>query len=142
MTSGQAPKTVGGRELEKAGFIEIREIKLAGKGLGLWYEALTPPAKTPDAKDWSPRKGWRREEVLMLRQQKTIWHVFYRFEGTGSGSDSVSALTGGLGDAISTDREMKRYCDLVLSAPERLSREYDGLYAAQGQCYAEQHGED
>jgi hypothetical protein len=138
--------TVGARELAKAGYTGIKEIRLVGKGPGLWYEAVSPkiplsrPQDSATPRDWSPRwteerKFTKGEGVLVLRQGSGIWHVFYRGESTSSGGDPLGALTGGLGDAIGSDNDLERYCELVLSAPQRLAEEYDGLYAAQGQCY-------
>lgn len=129
--------TVGGRELAKAGYTAIVEIRLQGKGPGLWYEAVAPRRPNAGPRDWSPRWGKKGEEVLVLRQGPAIWHVFYRDQSTASGGDPLRALTGGLGDAIGSDSDLERYCELVLSAPRRLAEEYDGLYAAQGQCYHE-----
>lgn len=129
--------TVGARELAKAGYRDITEIRLVGKGPGLWYEAGAPRQPNAGPRDWSPRWGKKGEEVLVLRQGPAIWHVFYRNQSTSSGGDPLRALKGGLGDAIGSDSEMERYCELVLSAPRRLAEEYDGLYAAQGQCYHE-----
>jgi hypothetical protein len=127
--------TVGARELAKAGYTAIYEVKLRGKGPGLWYEAVAPRSPNAGPRDWSPRWGKKGEEVLVLRQGPAIWHVFYRDKSTASGGDPLRALTGGLGDAIGSDNDLERYCELVLSAPQRLAEGYDGLYAAQGQCY-------
>lgn len=128
--------TTGGRRLAQDGFIDIHEISLVGKGAGLWYEATEPPPAGRGPHDWSPRAD-PRERVLLLRQGPGIWHVFYTYSATSSGSDPRGALKGGLGDAISTDAELIRYCDLILAAPRRLAEDYTGLYEAQGQCYEE-----
>jgi hypothetical protein len=132
-TSEQA-RTAGARQLESHGFTEIHEIALVGKGRGLWYEAKEPPPSWKTPHDWTPR-GEPGEHVLLLRQAPNIWHAFYKTPTTGSGGDPRRALTGGLGDAIGTDAEMERYCDLVLAAPRRLAEDYSGLYEAQGQCF-------
>lgn len=117
-------RTRGARQLEKAGFRGVREISLKYKGPGLWYEAYEPLGT----------------HVCILRQGPAQWHVFYHYEATSSGGDPKSALHGGLGDAIGTDAELKRYCELVMRAPDRLVRKYNGLYAAMRQCYEEARG--
>lgn len=127
-------RTVGARELAKAGYTEIYEVVIKYKGPGLWYEAAAPSKPGSGPRDWSPRRG---EQVLILRQGRGAWHVFYRYKATSSGGDPLRALRGGLGDAIGSDDDLERYCELVLSAPRRLADEYDGLYEAQGQCYHE-----
>lgn len=127
-------RTSGARELAAHGFTNIHAISLAGKGPGLWYEATEPPPGWKSPHDWTPRAD-PPEQILLLRQAPNIWHVFYRYSATTSGSDPGSALKGGLGDAIDSDAQMRKYCDLVLAAPRRLSEEYDGLNAAQSQCY-------
>jgi hypothetical protein len=114
-------RTRGARQLEKAGFRGVREISLKYKGPGLWYEAYEPYGT----------------HVCILRQGPAQWHVFYHYNATSSGSDPTSALRGGLGDAIDTDAQLKRYCELVMRAPDRLARKYEGLYSAMGQCYQE-----
>lgn len=128
------PRTAGARQLAAAGFTDIHEISLVGKGPGLWYEATEPPPKWSTPHDWSPR-GETRDRALLLRQGQHIWHAFFRYSATGSGSDPFWALKGGLGDVIDTDAQLERYCELVLAAPRRLSEDYSGLYEAQGQCY-------
>ena len=128
-------RTAGYRELKRHGFRNIYEVKLKWKGPGLWYEAEVPSSRGFGPKEWTPRTTG--ETVLFLRQAKNRWHAFYQAEATGSGQTAAHALVGGLGDAIDTDAQMKRYCDLVLSAPERLTHEYDGLFAAQRQCWHE-----
>lgn len=131
---GAPVATAGGRQLREHGFSEIREIRLTSKGPGLWFEAFEPPP-VMGPREWTPRAPKHKDQVLLLRQGPAMWHVFYTFEGTGSGGDPTRALVGGLGDAISTDEELEKYCELVNAAPARLVREYQGLSAAQGQCY-------
>lgn len=133
------PKTAGARELVRDGFTVVKEISLVGKGPGLWYEVLEPPG-TP--KEWSPRGGMAKDQVLMLRQKNDVWHTFYKFVGTGSGGTPRQALTGGLGDVIDFDSQIEAYCNLVLAAPARLAQEYDGLYSAQGSCFADRSERD
>lgn len=128
--------TAGGRQLREHGFSDIQEIRLVSKGPGLWFEAVEPPP-LHGPREWSPRWKKNKDRVLLLRQGPHMWHVFYSFEGTGSGGDPTRALSGGLGDAVSTDEEMEKYCELVNAAPPRLVREYHGLSAAQGHCYQE-----
>lgn len=135
--AGPSYRTSGARKLASQGFTDIHEVVLQHAGPGLWYEANEPAAKyVPGPREWSPRKK-STDRVLFLRQGMSTWHAFYAFAGTGSGSSPLQALTGGLGDAIDTDAQMKRYCDYILSAPRRLAQEYEGLSAAQGQCYYE-----
>lgn len=74
------------------------------------------------------------EPILFLKQAPRIWHAFYRERATGSGGTPRSALTGGLGDVLEGDRELKEYCRLVMSAPRSLVSQFGGLYAAQEQC--------
>ncbi|KKM17108.1 hypothetical protein LCGC14_1679110, partial [marine sediment metagenome] len=80
------------------------------------------------------------EPICFLRQETRIWHVFYRELATGSGTTPEAALSGGLGDAIGSDREMRSYCEKVLSAPQELVTQFGGLYAAQSQCHSEMEG--
>lgn len=118
-------ETRGKRELEEAGFTVVHEVRLKWKKPGRWFEVVTPGGG---------------EDAVMLRQSPTVWHTFYRYEATASGHDPFRALTGGLGDVIATDGQLRTYLDLVLEAPERLLREYDGLYRASSQAYQERHG--
>lgn len=143
---GESYKTAGARQLAEDGFTEIREIALTGKGPGLWYEATEPAfvlfPKGPH--EWTPRRKpeAKRDTVLLLRQGRNIWHLFYAFEGTGSGASPKEALSGGLGDVLDLDKSIRRYCDLVLAAPERLVTTYAGLRAAQSQCEHELQNQD
>lgn len=136
MGDAGTPRSPGARQLVQAGFTEIYEVVLTGKGPGLWYEATEPPPHWKEAQDWTPRAE-PGDRVLLLRQAPNIWHAFYRAAATASGHDPKSALTGGLGDAIDSDAQMERYCELVLAAPRRLAEDYAGLYEAQGQCFHE-----
>ena len=113
------PQTALGKRLVKAGFRIVKEVNLKFKGTGRWYEVITPD----------------NQSALLLKQSESCWHVFGAAMWTASGSSIEQSYRGGLGDAIGTDSQMKTYKRLVLSAPQRLSREYDGLYAAQGQVY-------
>jgi hypothetical protein len=95
---------------------------------GRWivaYEMATVEGETPG------------ESVLFLKQAPRIWHAFYRERATGSGSTPRAALTGGLGDAISYDKELRDYCRLVAKAPRELASRFGGLAAAQEQCSQE-----
>ena len=74
------------------------------------------------------------EPICFLKQAPRIWHAFYRERATGSGTTPRAALRGGLGDALSTDREIRDYCKLVQSAPQNLVSQFGGLYATQEQC--------
>lgn len=82
------------------------------------------------------------ELILFLRQAPRIWHAFYRERATGSGTTPLAALTGGLGDALSTDAEMRAYLKLVLAAPDKFIAQFDGLYAAVDQCHSEAESQD
>lgn len=137
MGAADGPRTVGAQELIRDGFTVLKEVSLVGKGPGQWYEVLEPPSLAP--KEWNPRAKHKRpkDQLLMLRQKNGAWHAFYQFAGTGSGSTPRAALTGGLGDVMDTDSQIRGYCDLVLAAPRRLAQAYEGLYAAQGSCFAE-----
>ena len=117
-------ETIGGRELERAGFTVIKEVELKWEAPGKWFEAITPQG----------------EEVAMLRQSAHRWHAFFKVPATASGGDPISALKGGLGDVIDTDAQLRSYCRMVLRAPLRLARYYDGLNSAGQQCYHEIHG--
>lgn len=128
------PETAGARELVQAGFKVLREIPVPGKGPGLWYEVLEPKSQAP--KDWSP-SGKPKDQLLMLRQPSGVWHAFYQFRGTGSGDTPTRALTGGLGDVFEHDVQIRAYCEAIMAAPRGLSREYEGLAAAQGACFNE-----
>jgi len=77
------------------------------------------------------------EQILFLKQAPRLWHAFYRERATGSGTTPRAALNGGLGDAISTDKELRDYCKLVLSAPRSLVSQFGGLDVAQSQCSSE-----
>jgi len=78
------------------------------------------------------------EQICFLRQAPRIWHAFYRERATGSGTTPGTALSGGLGDVIGDDREMRAYCRAVLKAPRELVTQFDGLYEAQSQCRNEE----
>jgi hypothetical protein len=113
--------TAGGRELEAAGYKVVKEVKLKWSAHCRWYEVVAPNG----------------EECLILRQSSNRWHAFGRSGWTASGSSPERAVKGGLGDAIDTDAQLKSYCNMVLRAPDRLAKEYYGLYEAQGQCFQE-----
>jgi len=119
------------------------------------------PAEVVDFLRWmsgwtvteTPGKGWLiankmpavqgeipGESILFLRQAPRIWHAFYRELATGSATTPHSALTGGLGDAVSTDAQLRAYCRLVQAAPMGLTARFAGLSAAQSQCSADQEG--
>jgi hypothetical protein len=75
------------------------------------------------------------EPIAFLKQAPRIWHAFFRQRATGSGTTPNKAIEGGgLGDAISTERELREYSKLVLAAPRSLVTQFGGLYAAQEQC--------
>lgn len=120
--SNPASSTLGAKALRAFGFTEVKEYADENGARGYWYEAVTPDGS---------------DHVVLLRQRANAWHVFYLFRATGSGQDPVRAMTGGLGDAIYDDNDLRRYCDLVLRAPDELARRFDGLYEAQSQCYNE-----
>lgn len=111
-------KTKGGRELEKNGFTVVKEVSLRWSGPGKWYEAITPDG----------------EEVAMLKIG-TAWHAFGGAEWSGSGYSPRQALTGGLGDVIGSDSQLRSYENNVLAAPERLLQKYDGLYRVSSDIY-------
>ena len=79
------------------------------------------------------------EAICFLKQGPRLWHAFYREPATGSGTTPLAALDGGLGDVISTDSELRSYCQQVLGAPRSLVSRFGGLYEAQRQCQQEQH---
>ncbi len=79
------------------------------------------------------------ETILFLKQGPRAWHAFYRERATGSGSTPRAALSGGLGDVISSDAELRGYCKAVLAAPSELASQFAGLYDAQVQCHEETH---
>lgn len=75
------------------------------------------------------------EPICFLKQAPRVWHAFYRERATGSATTPRAALDGGgLGDVLSSDREVRDYCKLVQSAPRNLVSQFGGLYAAQEQC--------
>ena len=123
-------ETSGGREIEAAGLVVLSELPRRSGRRGFWYTAAVDEDVI----------------VLFLRENAVRWHAFYKYEGTGSGHDPVSSLSGGLGDVISTDADLKIYCRLVLEGPgdtssqrRGLVEEFRGLAAAQSQCYTEFH---
>jgi hypothetical protein len=121
---GIAPNTKTGKALVAAGYTVVKEVKtrphkLARSRAGRWYEVITPGGMS----------------AVFMRQSDSAYHVFGSASWTASASSIERAHEGGLGDAIGTDAELKTYGRLVMSAPERLSREYDGLYAAQSQVF-------
>jgi hypothetical protein len=111
--------TRNGQRLIDAGFQVTHEVNQWGSGRGKWFEVVTPDGT----------------EALVAVQNPSCWHCFYRFEGTASSTDPARCHEGGLGDAIGTDAQMRGYRRLVLNSPERLMREYDGLYRASSQVY-------
>ncbi len=109
------------RDILAAGYKEVYPVRIKFEKSVRWFE-------TVDAAG---------DEVLLLRQGPNRWHAFFTFAGTASGDSPATATRGGLGDAIDSDSQLRSYCRMVLSAPRRLSQKYEGLYAAQGQCYQE-----
>jgi hypothetical protein len=83
-----------------------------------WFDVVTP--------DGNPAALWH--------QGAGLYHVFFAFRGTASGSSLERAYKGGLGDAISDDKEMRGYIRGVLSAPQALVNKYEGLREAQYQA--------
>jgi hypothetical protein len=116
------PRTALGKKLVKAGYQIIREVgtrpfSFGSFVKGRWYEVVTPDGMA----------------ALFLKQGNSCFHTFGVSEWTASGSNVESAYNGGLGDAIGTDAQMRTYVKMVKSAPDRLTKEYAGLYAAQSQ---------
>lgn len=108
-------KTKGQLELEAAGFIVVSCYSDSQTRPGRWFEC-------------NDRHG---DAVLMLRISSVKWHAFYQdVAATGSGHTPNHALSGGLGDVIGTDGEMKGYVRTIKNAPDTLIREYAGLYVA------------
>lgn len=95
------------RELEAAGFQVINKIDR-------WYEVITPHG----------------EPAVAYKQNAHAYHVFGLTEWTASGCTAATSHTGGLGDALGTDGEVRSYERIVLRAPSKLLRKYDGLYRA------------
>lgn len=83
-----------------------------------WFDVVTP--------DGDPAALWH--------QGAGLYHVFFASRGTASGSSLERAYKGGLGDAISDDKEMRGYIRGVLSAPQALVNKYEGLREAQYQA--------
>lgn len=78
------------------------------------------------------------ESILFLKQAPRVWHAFFRERATGSGTTPNKACEGSrLGDALSTDKEIREYCKLVSGAPRSLVSQFGGLDAAQEQCRSE-----
>jgi hypothetical protein len=147
MTNTEAkPMTQGYKELTKAGFGNVKQLGTRERlgdewvtdasgnvvpGLkgparyGKWFECDVPRATLQIAES--------NERVLMLRQSRNIWHAFYSYTATASGGDPARALTGGLGDAIDTDEELKSYSRLVSEAPVGWADRFQGLSAAKSQ---------
>lgn len=111
------------RQLLLAGFTNVQAHPTPGRARPVWFEAK--------------HDG---DDVVVLRQAANRWHVFFKFNGTASGSTPEAALSGGLGDVIDTDPQMRKYLDMVLSAPDHLVREYDGLHSASQQAFHERGG--
>lgn len=77
------------------------------------------------------------EPVLIMRQSASIWHAFGSAGWTASGSSAATCCKGGLGDAISTDRDLKTYSRYVRSAPESWADRFVGLLEAKRQVAAD-----
>jgi len=96
-------------ELESAGFRIVNKVDR-------WYEVLTPLPFS--------------ENACVYKQNAHAYHCFFEFEGTASGFSAATCHKGGLGDAIETDGEIRSYKRIVLNAPRKLMKKYDGLYRA------------
>lgn len=105
-------KTAFQVELETAGFQVIDNIDR-------WYEVITPHG----------------EPAVAYKQNAHAYHVFGQTEWTASGCTAATSHTGGLGDALSTDGEVRSYERIVLRAPSKLLRKYDGLYRASSYAF-------
>lgn len=71
----------------------------------------------------------RGEDAVIVRQNAHAYHWFSKLHAvTGSGCSVLTCDSGGLGDAIGTDSEMKTYKKLINGAPTKLQRNYKGLY--------------
>lgn len=127
----EKPRTVRGKRLKAAGYQIVREVrtrKVYGRDFdgtvtcagefrsGRWYEVITP--------------GEHGTPALVGYQHSRCIHVFYSFAGTASGGDETRALYGGLGDVIDDDAGLRAYERFVRSAPDSLTRKYEGLYRA------------
>ncbi len=122
------------KQLLAAGYQIVRVVSTRERLGGDWINGyLHGPAKTGK---WFEVKLPSGETALLLKQSPACWHVFGESCWTASGSDLATAHRGGLGDAISTDSQMKTYARLVKRAPESLASKYDGLNAAKQQVYA------
>jgi hypothetical protein len=111
------PVTATGRKLVEAGFSIIREVASESGRKGRWYEVITPDGHV----------------AVFLKQGERCFHVFGETSWTTSGSSIETAHLGGLGDAISTDAQMKTYERLVANAPP-LAVRYDALWIAKGRA--------
>jgi hypothetical protein len=104
--------TRGERELRQAGF------GVSANYGGRWFETVAPNG----------------ERGVFLRQSAYRWHWFLsEHVATGSGSNPTAAMSGGLGDVIDTDSQLRTYSRLVLEAPAALVRVCASLYTAQTQ---------
>ncbi len=100
--------------IEAAGFTVIKVVRA-----GRWFEV--------------EKNG---EKAAILYQHPSAWHWFSKAHAaTASDSSAERCDRGGLGDAISDDRDMRQYKKLMYDAPDRLLREYQGVYAASCQVY-------
>jgi hypothetical protein len=94
--------SIGYRQLETAGFKVLRSLRF-----GKWYEVVAPTG----------------EEGAVLRIGPNSWH-FFGVNFTASGSSAAGCLSGGLGDVIGTDGQLKTYERHVRNAPEYLASIY------------------
>jgi hypothetical protein len=98
-------ETKSARRLREAGFT------VHASHDGRWYEVS--------------RDG---EDGLVLRQHENCWHWFSKLHAaTASHNDISRCDSGGLGDALDTDAQVRTYERLVRNAPRHLVNEYVGL---------------
>jgi len=74
--------------------------------------------------------------AILFRVGARKWHSFYYdVEATGSGHGPLEAMSGGLGDVIDTDSQLRSYSRQVIDAPSYYLKRCDGLYRASVAAY-------
>jgi hypothetical protein len=108
-------------------FIAVREATAAGftvKGIAIsdrrWIRAIAPDGS----------------ECVLFRVGARKWHYFnWKHEATGSGRDPKAAISGGLGEVIDTNSQMRSYERQLINAPTCYRTDCAGLYRESTTAY-------
>lgn len=107
-------------------FIAAREAKAAG---------FTVKGIAPNDRRWIHVTAPMGDEGVLFRVGSGKWHWFsWQHEWTGSGGNPIDAMSGGLGDVIETDSQLRAYRMQMHRAPGCYLTKCNGLYRASVQA--------